>query len=176
MKEVAVTLLRAVRKQHGMTLEALAERTGLTKSYLSKVERQLSMPSIAVAMKIAQALDVDVGRLFSEEASETKIVVDRAADAVDGERYRSIAASMLGRSMSPFLVRPTATFTEEPHRDHTGQEFLFVHTGTVELEYDGRTTTLHEGDCAYLDATIAHRIRSVGATPAQVVVVAGNER
>lgn len=49
-------LLRAVRQQRGMTLEELAEATGLTKSYLSKVERQRSTPSIAVAMKLARAL------------------------------------------------------------------------------------------------------------------------
>ena len=57
-------LLRAVRQQRGMTLEQLADATGLTKSYLSKVERQRSTPSIAVAMKLARALDVDVAQLF----------------------------------------------------------------------------------------------------------------
>lgn len=72
--------MRAVRRQRGLTLERLAEQTGLTKSYLSKIERRQSTPSIAVALKIARALDVGVGRLFSDEAAEEKITVDRAED------------------------------------------------------------------------------------------------
>lgn len=71
-------LLRPVRRQRGLTLEALAAQTGLTKSYLSKIERGQSTPSIAVALKVARALDVDVGRLFSDEAAREKIAVERA--------------------------------------------------------------------------------------------------
>lgn len=164
-------LLRAVRKQRGLTLEALAQQTGLTKSYLSKIERRRSTPSIAVALKVAKALDVDVGRLFSEEAAHEKITVERAANA-EGERYRVLASSLLGKSMSPFVVRPTERPADDPHPEHTGQEFLFVHAGTVELDYGDQTFTLGPGDSAYFDASIGHQVRAVGAEPAEVVVVA----
>lgn len=167
-------LLRAVRRQRGLTLEDLAERTGLTKSYLSKIERSRSTPSIAVAIKVAQALDVDVAQLFSERGDEDKIAVDRAADrSTDRQRYRAMAASMLGKSMSPFVVRPTGRATRDGHPVHSGQEFVFVHAGTVELEYGDTTWTLTAGDSAYFDASISHRIRTVGSGPAEVVVVAG---
>lgn len=164
-------LLRAVRKQRGLTLEALAQQTGLTKSYLSKIERRRSTPSIAVALKVAKALDVDVGRLFSEEAAHEKITVERAANA-QGGRYRVLASSLLGKSMSPFVVRPTEQPADDPHPEHTGQEFLFVHAGTVELDYGDQTFTLGPGDSAYFDASIGHQVRAVGAEPAEVVVVA----
>lgn len=165
-------LLRAVRQQRGLTLEALAAQTGLTKSYLSKIERRQSTPSIAVALKVAKALDVDVGRLFSDEAAQEKITVDRAADAATGERYRVLASSLLGKSMSPFLVRPTEQPTDDAHPEHTGQEFLFVHAGSVELDYGDQTIMLGPGDSAYFDASISHKIRAVGAEPAEVLVVA----
>ncbi|CAJ1505216.1 helix-turn-helix domain-containing protein [[Mycobacterium] holstebronense] len=169
-------LLRAVRKQRGLTLEGLAERTGLTKSYLSKIERSRSTPSIAVAIKVAQALDVDVAQLFSERGDEDKIAVDRAADrSEDRQRYRAMAANMLGKSMSPFVVRPTGDASRDGHPVHQGQEFVFVHTGTVELEYGDTTLTLGAGDSAYFDASISHRLRSVGSGPAEVVVVAADE-
>jgi transcriptional regulator with XRE-family HTH domain len=82
-------LLRAVRRQRGLTLESLAEQTGLTKSYLSKIERRQSTPSIAVALKVARALDVDVAQLFSDETADEKIAIDRAGDRrkVTAERY-----------------------------------------------------------------------------------------
>lgn len=169
-------LLRIVRKQRGLTLEGLAERTGLTKSYLSKIERSRSTPSIATTIKVAQALDVDVAQLFSDRGDEDKITVDRAADrSADRQRYRAVASGMLGKSMSPFVVRPTGRTTRDAHPLHGGQEFVFVHAGTVELEYGDRTWTLAAGDSAYFDATISHRIRAIGSEPAEVVVVATDE-
>ncbi|OBH20742.1 XRE family transcriptional regulator [Mycolicibacter terrae] len=169
-------LLRTVRKQRGLTLEGLAERTGLTKSYLSKIERSRSTPSIATAIKVAQALDVDVAQLFSERGDEDKIAVDRAADrSTDRQRYRAMASGMLGKSMSPFVVRPTGRATHDGHPVHGGQEFVFVHSGTVELEFGDATWTLTAGDSAYFDASISHRLRTVGSEPAEVVVVAADE-
>ncbi|OBJ11857.1 DNA-binding protein [Mycobacterium sp. 1482292.6] len=167
-------LLRPVRRQRGLTLEQLARQTGLTKSYLSKIERGQSTPSIAVALKVARALEVDVGRLFSAGAAQEKITVDRAGDG-DGGRYRVLAPSLLGKSMSPFVVRPTEQLAEDPHPEHAGQEFMFVHAGTVELDYGDQTFTLWPGDSAYFDASVSHKIRAVGAESAEVVVVAHAE-
>lgn len=169
-------LLRTVRKQRGLTLEGLAERTGLTKSYLSKIERSRSTPSIAVAMKVAQALDVDVAQLFSDRGDEDKIAVDRAADRSESpQRYQAVASGLLGKTMSPFVVIPPGATPGDAHPQHAlhdGQEFLFVHAGTIELEYGEATWTLTAGDSAYFDASISHRIRSVGPELAEVVVVA----
>lgn len=168
-------LLRAVRKQRGLTLEALAERTGLTKSYLSKIERRCSTPSIAVALKVAKALDVDVGRLFSDDAAQEKITVDRAGGGAEGERYRVLASSLLGKSMSPFVVRPSEKPGDYPPPEHAGQEFVFVHVGSIELDYGDQTFTLGPGDSAYFDASVNHNIRAIGDERAEVVVVAHAE-
>ncbi|EID15791.1 hypothetical protein MXEN_06248 [Mycobacterium xenopi RIVM700367] len=166
-------LLRAVRRQRGLTLQSLAEQTGLTKSYLSKIERRQSTPSIAVALKVARALDVDVAQLFSDQTTDEKITVDRAGDRThEPGRYVALASGALGKSMSPFVVRPTATSTDDPHPVHAGQEFVFVHTGTVELQYGDRAVELGAGDSAYFDASVSHRLRAVGKVPAEVVVVA----
>lgn len=173
-------LLRTVRRQRGLTLEQLAEQTGLTKSYLSKVERRQSTPSIAVALKVAQALDVDVGRLFCDESAATKLTIDRADEhRSDGERYRALASPFLGKTMSPFIVRPAQNLAADPHPEHPGQEFVFVHTGRIELDYGDRTIVLDAGDSAYFDATVSHKIRSIdserGSARAEVVVVAHAE-
>lgn len=169
-------LLRTVRRQQGLTLERLAEQTGLTKSYLSKVERDQATPSVAASVKVARALGVDVAQLFCERGDAQQIALDRAADRGTGRhRYRPLAAGLLGKSMSPFVVRPTARTTPGSHPLHGGQEFVFVHAGTVELDYGDQTHTLSAGDSAYFDSSISHRIRSVGAEPAEVVVLAADE-
>ena len=156
-------------------MEALAEQTGLTKSYLSKIERRQSTPSIAVALKVARALDVDVAQLFSEEAADEKIAVDRAAGCAGGQRYLPLAPRLLGKFMSPFVVCPTGNVSDDPHPAHPGQEFVFVHAGTVELQYGDRTITLGTGDSAYFDASVSHKIRAVGIAQAEVLVVAHND-
>jgi transcriptional regulator with XRE-family HTH domain len=165
-------LLRAVRKQRGLTLAILAEQTGLTKSYLSKIERRQSTPSIAVALKVARALEVDVAQLFSDKTADETIVVDRADDG-SGEvgGYRLLAPNLLGKAMSPFVVRPLGG-ANDPNPAHAGQEFVFVHAGTVELEYADHTVTLAAGDSAYFDASVSYHLRAVDAARAEVVVVA----
>lgn len=154
-----------------MTLDELAGGTGLTKSYLSKVERGQSVPSIAAALKIARALDVDVAQLFSDDAAAGTLTVERVGER-GGERHHPIAAGMLGKAMTPFVVRPGRQFAAHPHPTHPGQEFVFVHAGTVELNHDGRIIELGPGDCAYFDATAPHKLRQVGNEAAEVVVVA----
>jgi transcriptional regulator with XRE-family HTH domain len=169
-------LLRAVRRQRGLTLQSLAEQTGLTKSYLSKIERRQSTPSIAVALKVARALDVDVAQLFSDEPADEKIAVDRAGDRKHSpERYVPLAPKVLGKSMSPFVVRPTETSSDDPHPTHDGQEFVFVHAGRVDLDYGDRTIELAAGDSAYFDASVSHTFRAVGVAAAEIVVVAHHE-
>ena len=52
---------------------------------------------------------------------------------------------------------------------------MFVHTGTVLLDYGDHTVTLDAGDSAYFDASVSHNFRSVGKVVAELVVVAGND-
>lgn len=167
-------LLRAVRQQRGMTLEELAAETELTKSYLSKIERQRSTPSIAVAMRLARALDVDVAQLFADDQSSANLAVDRA-DGRAADRYHAVAASMLGKAMSPFIVRPTSKFSEHPHPAHAGQELVFVHAGAVELRLGNESVVLAAGDCVYFDSSIPHQLRQQGGAPSEVLVVTHTE-
>src|SRR6202000_1857057 len=109
-------LLRAVRKQRGLTLSSLAEQTGLTKSYLSKIERRQSAPSIAVALKVARALDVDVAQLFSDKSADETIVVDRADDRrEDSADYHLLAPNLLGKQLCDVDIERAGNLKR--HRD-----------------------------------------------------------
>jgi transcriptional regulator with XRE-family HTH domain len=169
--------LKPLRKNHGWTLETLAERTGLTKSYLSKVERGVSVPSIAVAMKLAQALGVPTEDLFGETASAAAITIVRAGertrvgDIGTQPRYEGIATQRSGKTLLPFVIFPPADFSTSPFKEHDGEELLFVHRGEVEVAFAGQTVQLAAGDSVMFDARIPHRTRSVGAEQAEVLVV-----
>lgn len=108
-----VHALEIAEKKLGVTLETLAEKTGLTKSYLSKVERGLNTPSIAAALKLAKALNVQVEELFSEESDgvDGYSIVRRdqrksLSSGDDGPAYASLAQQIGARALLPFIVHP----------------------------------------------------------------------
>ena len=83
----------------------------------------------------------------------------------------------MGRKrMLPFVVTPPPEFAEGPHLSgHTGEEFLFVLSGRVEIAFPERTELLRAGDAIYFNALVPHRLRSVGTTPASALVVISAE-
>ena len=72
--------VKALRRQRQLSLEALADRSGVSVSMLSTVERGLKVPSILVMSQIATALDTSIGRLVDEDKSKPRVIVMRAAD------------------------------------------------------------------------------------------------
>lgn len=174
--------LKQLRRQKHWSLEMLAEQTGLTKSYLSKVERGLSVPSIAVALRLARELGADVEELFSEGASTVDIVVTRSSERTpvgtgDGgtASVQGIAAGTSAKKMLPFVLYPAAEFSVSPFKEHDGEELLFVHAGTVEVAFPSHTVQLERGDSLYFNALVPHKLRTVGPVPAEVLVVISNE-
>ncbi|WP_211241090.1 helix-turn-helix domain-containing protein [Pseudonocardia spinosispora] len=178
---MATVSLRMLRRENGLTLEALATRTGLTKSYLSKIERGHSVPSIASAIKLADALNVEVGYLFGQHDQSVLIKVDRASDRIslaptsssEGSRYDGIAVGMTDKQMLPFVLYPPTVEIDCVFREHAGDELVIVHRGSVEVQFPDHAVVLGEGDTAYFKGGIPHRFRSVGEVQASMFVVIG---
>jgi len=177
--------LKALRKQHALSLEQLATRAGLTKSYLSKLERGLAEPSISTVLKLAQSYDISVGQLIGEEASlvDDNISVVRVADrselsdaaSVNGHRYQSLAGKRPLRKMEPFVVHPPREFPDAAAVfPHPGEEFLLVLKGAIEVHVGERQFRLETGDSVYFDSELPHRMRTVSRAMAEVLVVAAH--
>jgi transcriptional regulator with XRE-family HTH domain len=168
-----------MRHQRRISLDQLAAATGLTKSYLSKVERGLSVPSISTALKLASSFKMSVGQLLGEEQHAESICVvlkkDRKsfmrAGSPVGYNYQAIAAAMPFKSMEPFIMRPPLKFQDDRMFQHVGEEFIFVLDGAMEIEFAKRRVTLRAGDAIYFDSHLAHRSRSIGDKPAEALVV-----
>lgn len=171
--------IRFLRHQRRISLDHLAAATGLTKSYISKVERGLSVPSISTALKLAGSFNMSIGQLLGEEQHAESICVVRKKDRKSfmreggpaGYNYQAIAASMPFKSMEPFIMRPPLEFQGDRMFQHVGEEFIFVLQGTMEIEFARRRITLRDGDAIYFDSHLAHRSRSLGGEPAEALVV-----
>ena len=163
--------VRSLRQQRQWSLEALAERSGVSVSMLSTVERGQKVPSILVMGQIATALDTSIGRLVGEEAVPRAIVM-RAAD----RPVMKDPAGIERRSLSPVLpgtefelIRMTLppggdAGTFPPHRAGS-REYLAVETGTLTLTLDGSEYRLDAGDSIYHDGDCEHGYRNDADTP-----------
>jgi transcriptional regulator with XRE-family HTH domain len=171
--------IRFLRRQRGMTLDTLSSASNLTKSYVSKVERGLSVPSISTAMKIAESFDITVSQLLGEDGYEGAASIVRKNERPSfmrkgssaGYNYEMIAAPKKFKSMEPFIMKPPLQFQDRRVFEHAGEELIFVLSGSVEVELSGQLVRLRSGDTIYFDAHVPHRTRSVGSKNASVLVV-----
>lgn len=172
--------IAALRRLSDLSLEDVAERSGLTKSYLSKLERGLSQPSISTVLKLSKCFGVPSGRLLGEVEESEEILLVRKGDRVPfsrsegraGYAYEAIAPHRAEKSMTPFIMRPPLAKSGKMDLvTHAGEELIFVVSGELELIFEDRKFTLSAGDSVYFAASIPHRSRSLGEVPAEALVV-----
>jgi len=176
--------VRFLRSRDGLSLDELATRSGLTKSYVSKIERGLSVPSISTAMKLAESFGMTVGQLLGEKQYDDAVCVVRKgqrrkfmrAGSGSGYNYEMIAAGKRFKTMEPFIMYPPAEFQGSRMFQHPGQELIFVLSGTLEVEFADKRFLLNKDDSVYFDAHVPHRSRSVSVAPAQALVVVTLDR
>jgi transcriptional regulator with XRE-family HTH domain len=171
--------IKMLRQQMGMSLQDMADASGLTKSYLSKVERGICVPSIAAAIKISTALKIDVGQLFSPTSSSEMLSVVRHNErlrivraAGEGSSMEALAAEINNKRMQPFIVYPPSELSDGPHAaGHAGEEFLYVLTWSIEIQFPDHREQLKKGDAIYFNALLPHCLRSAGKQQASALVV-----
>ncbi|HEY6024743.1 MAG TPA: XRE family transcriptional regulator [Pseudolabrys sp.] len=171
--------VRFMREQRKMTLEQLSSASNLTKSFVSKVERGISVPSISTAMRLAESFDLTISQLVGEDHYEDGISVVRKGErrsfmrpgAALNYNYETLAAPKRFKRMEPYIMRPPFKFQGKRFFEHVGEEFMFVLSGTIEVEFSNQTYQLHSGDSLYFDSHLPHRSRSLGTKHASVLVV-----
>lgn len=176
--------LRALRKVQGMTLNDLAQESGRSVSFLSKIERGLARPSVTALQEIAEALGVPVGWFFESDgpvpANERPFVVraDRRRkltySGVSGTEYMGFEDHLLSASLDRQLAMGISTYqpggsTGDDLYTHQGEEAGLVISGEIELTLDQEVFVLKTGDSFSFPADIPHRYCNRGEAPAQIV-------
>jgi transcriptional regulator with XRE-family HTH domain len=176
--------IRQLRLKRGLTLQAVSDRTGLSKPSLSQIENNIGAPPIATLIKISNALGVKIGYFFQDAPDQQRLVVVRREDRQEikklnhvdryagiGYRYESLAHPMVDKQMEPFIVEIDPRDVDRiPYNTHDGEEFIFVLNGRLEFRSPEQTIELDAEDSIYFDATIPHGLRGIGG-PARVMVV-----
>jgi len=158
-----------------MTLEELAKRTGLTSSFLSQVERNITSPSVKSLREIATALNTKVGCFFEEERSRDFIFIkkDKRRRVVnDGLKscYEVLASDLLGIRMEPsLLILKSGGMMEKQPGSLDGEEFAFVLKGRVELLRGAEKFVMEKGDSIYFKGVKSYKVVNIGSNEANIL-------
>ncbi|MFV0476050.1 MAG: helix-turn-helix domain-containing protein [Pikeienuella sp.] len=173
--------VRAIRQARNWTLEEAAQRAGLARSTLSKIENEQMSPTFDAVQKVARGLDVDVPQLFqpapvdrvSGRRAVTRKGEGRAHPTVTYE-HELLAHEISRKRMLPYkaVVRARDFNEFDDWVRHAGEEFMLVLSGVARLFTEFyEPVELAAGDSAYYDGSMGHCVISVSEDDAVILWV-----
>lgn len=168
--------IRALRSSQGLTLKHVAERTGVSVSMLSMLERGITTASIGTLVSVASALGVHMADLFDRPGAENADPVLRREDQTrvqtsEGAVRRVAhhdAESGVELAVNEYLPGGASGATLTHHK---GREFGVLVSGSLRVELDGESHVLRPGDAIAYSSTRPHRISNGGEDVAVAVWV-----
>ncbi len=162
--------LRQLRLRQQRTLQEIADLCGFTRSLLSKIENDKTVPPVATLARLAAALGVKASALLDEE-STVGTVVQRAAEVAAaplvrtdrGYHFFAFAAGRPDKRMQPFLFVARRGEVKRHHLSHAGEEFIYVLEGQMRYRVGQTEYHLEPGDTLYFDSEEEHAIEPVSA-------------
>ncbi len=178
--------IKSIRESKNLSIDEVAERAGINKAQIERIEENVEIPSLAPLIKIARVLGVRLGT-FLDDQTELGPVISRKKDYRDANtirftgdstvarkhmEYHSLSQDKAGRHMEPFLI----DIDSSGHADftlssHEGEEFIYVLEGTIEVSYGKEKFLLEEGDSIYYDSIVAHHVHAKNGTAAKILGV-----
>lgn len=169
--------VRQLRLQRDLTLQAVADLTGLSPSLLSLVERGKTSPSIGTLVAVSHALDVHMGDLVPGNPPPGGAPVLRASDQRQFSTPQGIVRTILrddrvrGLEISIGEYSPDSRSADDKLH-HGGYEYGMIIEGTLTVDLEGgESYDLEVGDSIAYDSTLPHRIINRTDTPARALWV-----
>ncbi len=176
--------IKALRESRSLSMEELAQRSGLAIEQIERIEGNIDLPSLAPLIKIARVLGVRLGT-FLDDQDETGPVVCRKSGQMDSisfsnnaihsrkhMEYHSLSRSKADRHMDPFIIDVNPTDDNDfVLSSHEGEEFIMVMEGTMEICYGKNTYLLEEGDSIYYDSIVPHHVHGYQGQAAKILAV-----
>jgi transcriptional regulator with XRE-family HTH domain len=162
--------LKRLRTQRRLTLTAVAEATGISKSTMSRLETGQRRPTLELLLALSHAYRVPLDDLV-------------AAPEVGDPRIQLKPGRVKGRTVIPLtrqpdgmqawkIVIPTSKVTPEP-RAHDGYEWIYVLSGHMRFVLGDQDWVLGPGEVASFDTKVPHWFGSTGDEPAEILSIFG---
>ena len=161
--------LKELRVLKGLTQEELADRSELSKGFISQLERNLTSPSITTLMDILQCLGTSIGEFFNEAPDEQIVFGKQDYFVKEDTEYKNeikwIIPNAQENTMEPIYLTLQAGGSTCPDTPHEGEEFGYVLQGTVSIHLGSKTYKAKKGESFYYTADKTHFLSSKnGAT------------
>ncbi|OAG28628.1 cupin domain-containing protein [Thermodesulfatator autotrophicus] len=163
--------IKKLRIANDLTQEELASRAGLTKGYISQLERDLTYPSIVTLKDILDVLGTDLATFFKEESAERVVFRQEDRQKIEGSGIEFLIPGSGQKIMEPVLVTLKPGEKTTPDAPHEGEEFGFILKGVVKLWIGAQAEKLRKGECFYFRADKRHFVENVGRSMAQILWV-----
>ena len=166
--------IRDLRLRRGLTVQKLAEATGLSKGFISQVENDRTSPSLSTLRDLAAALRTSMAYLVVEDDPTPHVVraTERPQLPADGRTQRTELLSALPKRNLELLMLelPPGLPTGEQRHSHPGEECLLCLQGRVRLLHGEQELLLETGDSCHFDGRIPHSTENLGPAAARVLI------
>ena len=156
--------LKTTRLKNDMTIQELAEKSQVSSNMISRIERGLTIPSVEILVKLANAFGMSIN-FFVEEAEKGKTVVHtRKGEGEpifffeDKHQITSLTQGVRDPSFAVFYdTLENGCTSGEGDMVHTGEEFALVLQGRLGFFIEGEHYQLDEGDSLTFKGSLPHR-------------------
>ncbi|PYE50312.1 helix-turn-helix transcriptional regulator [Paenibacillus barcinonensis] len=168
--------MKLIREQRKLSLDKVAELSGISKTMLGQIERGESNPSIATVWKIANGLKISFTTLIDEPKSDTTVLMKEHIKVLqeDEGRIRIYPHFSFeeGRRFEMYMMEmdEQASLSAEPHVEGA-EEFITVCKGEVTIRVGEAEHTLRQGDSIRFKADQSHTYFNPGRSTNQLSMV-----
>lgn len=154
--------IRNLRNLNGLTQEELADRTELTKGFISQLERGLTAASVSTLSDIVECLGTNLSDFFRDEDVQIVHTSEDYFEKTDenGNSISWLVASAQSRSLEPILVQIQPGQSVLKDKPHEGEEFGYVIEGKIILHFGDKEYTVNKGDSFIFPSKRDHYISS----------------
>lgn len=163
--------IRDLRNQNGLTQQELADRTELTKGFISQLERGQVSASVVTLFDLIECLGTTPADFFRQEEEQVVYSEKEYFEKVDdeGNSIQWVVPTAQKNRMEPLLVVLQPHSGLEEDKPHDGEEFGFLISGRLELTLGEKVCQVRAGESFYYRAAMNHRITNPGNRPAKFV-------
>lgn len=166
--------IRDLRLRRGLTVQQLAEATGLSKGFISQVENSRTSPSLATLQDLARALETSVAYLVVEEEQVPHVVraEERPQLRVGGNTSRvEVLSAQPKRNLELIQVElPPGVAAGDKRHYHHGEEVVVCVEGRVSLTCGEHVIVLEAGDSCHYDGRVPHAVENAGTAIARILI------
>ncbi len=168
--------LRKLRGAHGLSIRALADKSGLNVNTLSLIENRRTSPSVSTLQQLARTLQVPISAFFEVSHGDKQIVHQKAGTrphaVVTHGSIEDLGAGMPRLGAEPLIITlaPNADSGKTPIV-HTGREFVYCLEGKIAYSVDTETYLLEPGDSLLFEAYLPHHWKNMDASPSRSLLI-----